>query len=318
MACYYPRIIYEDPNIRTKPFRVPCGNCIGCRLEYARTWAVRCTHEASLYDNNCFVTLTYDDEHLPNNCSVSKREFQLFMKRLRKRYPNDRIRYYGCGEYGKNVDFKYGAGRLGRPHYHLCIFGFDFEDKKIFEYGKIKESRRGMRVKRGESTLYRSKELEKVWTKGFSSVGEVTFESAGYVARYCTKKITGERPLTIDGKRYQTASEYYGEKEREFALMSRRPGVGNSWVKKYISDVYPKDFFTLNGKKLQPPKYYDKIYQRICADNNDKFSTWEDWEILKKRRKENAGEYETTTRLMAIEKQKKLIVKPLLRKMEDD
>lgn len=150
--------------------KLPCGQCVGCRLERSRQWALRCMHESKLHDRNCFITLTYDEAHLPPDRGLHYRDFQLFMKRLRKRF-GDNIRFYMCGEYGEKV---------GRPHFHACLFGHDFDDKKLWSTTPAK------------SKLYRSESLEELWPNGFSSVGDVTFESAAYVARYITKKITGE------------------------------------------------------------------------------------------------------------------------------
>lgn len=149
---------------------VPCGQCLGCRLERSRQWAVRCMHEASLYDRNCFITLTYDDDNLPADRSLHYSHFQLFMKRLRKAH-GDGIRFYMCGEYGE---------KKGRPHYHACLFNFNFDDLTLWQ------ERRGTK-------LYRSKSLERLWPYGFSTVGGVTFQSAAYVARYIMKKVTGDR-----------------------------------------------------------------------------------------------------------------------------
>ena len=141
--------------------RLPCGRCMGCKLERARQWAMRCMHEASLYDKNCFLTLTYADNKLPSDRSVNRRHVQLFLKRLRRAYPKAVIRYFGCGEYGE---------RLGRPHYHLCVFGFDFPDKLLHTIS-------------GGHKLYRSASLEALWGFGHCLIGDLTFESAGYVAR---------------------------------------------------------------------------------------------------------------------------------------
>lgn len=153
----------------TPDLQVPCGQCVGCRLERSRQWAVRCVHEASLYTDNCFVTLTYNDDFLPEDRSLHYRHFQLFMKRLRKRH-GDGVRFYMCGEYGE---------KQGRPHYHACLFNFRFSDMRLWQ------ERNGVK-------LYRSAELERLWPFGFCSVGEVTFESAAYVARYIMKKVTGD------------------------------------------------------------------------------------------------------------------------------
>ena len=135
MTCYHPlecwrvdgqsKLAFVKPRealIREK-LEVPCGQCIGCRLERSRQWAVRCIHEAQLHKDNCFITLTYNDEHLPSPPSLSVRDFQLFMKRLRKRFGKG-IRFFHCGEYGE---------KYGRPHYHACLFGFDFPDRVQFK-----------------------------------------------------------------------------------------------------------------------------------------------------------------------------------------
>lgn len=245
MACYRPLRAYAPrsgrdaegklrisfkPKIGYEPIWLPCGQCIGCRLERSRQWAMRCMHEAQMYDRNCFVTLTYDDEHLPKDGSLNKRDFQLFMKRLRKRYGAG-IRYYQCGEYGE---------LLGRPHHHAILFNFDFDDKVLWSV------RDGVR-------LYRSASLEELWPHGYSTIGDVTFESAAYVARYCTKKITGK-----------LAHEHYKGKLPEYATMSRRPGIGRAWLERYKDDVYSHDYVVVrNGLKLRPPRYYDKIYDEI-------------------------------------------------------
>jgi len=218
------------------PVKITCGSCIGCRYDKARMWALRCMHEASLYEKNCFVTLTYNNESLPSDGCVHKDHLQKFMKRLRKKY-GEGIRYYACGEYGE---------KLNRPHYHLCIFNFDFDDKDVLRAGSYSYWNGDVKVKPGGHRWYRSPSLEALWPFGYSSIGELTMESAGYVARYVTKKIVGDK-----------RKEYYGNMVEEFALMSRNPGIGSDWIKKYKSDVYPKDFVTVNGRRYKPPRFYD-------------------------------------------------------------
>ena len=183
MACFQPlhayhaseadsegkrAISFSRPKGDSRMVKLSCGQCIGCRLERSRQWALRCSHEASMYDENCFITLTYREDALPPLGSLDKRHFQLFMKRLRKRYPKKTIRYFQCGEYGE---------KLSRPHYHACLFNHDFDDKKLFKV-------------EGENRLYVSEKLTQLWPYGYSTVGAVTFESAAYVARYVTKKMT--------------------------------------------------------------------------------------------------------------------------------
>lgn len=206
---------------------VPCGRCIGCRLERSKQWAIRCVHEASLYKSNCFITLTFNDKFLDSNSSLVKSDFQKFMKRLRKRFGSG-VRYFHCGEYGS---------KLSRPHHHACLFNFDFEDKVLWSV------RNGVK-------LYRSKSLEDLWPFGFCTVGEVTFESAAYVARYVTKKITGD-----------IASDHYGGRVPEYVTMSRRPGIASAWFEKFSSDVFPSDSVVVRGGIVcKPPRFYDNKY----------------------------------------------------------
>lgn len=287
MPCYDPRTTYR---LDGSPTYRPCGQCIGCRLEYSRQWAVRCCHEASLWDENSFVTLTYSDENLPKNKSINKDDVQKFIKRLRRSVEPKKIRYFGCGEYGE---------KFSRPHYHLCLFNLDFSDREVFYSGK--KTRWKNRWKKGnDNTIYTSEMLEKVWNKGFCSIGELTFESAAYVARYVTKKVNGKN-----------VNEWYEGKMPEFAVMSRRPGIGHDWIKKYSNDVYPKDFHTLNGIKMKPNRYYDSIYEKA---NKEKFD-----EIKKKRRYSGENKkYESHLRLWQKERHRKSITKILERKIENE
>lgn len=283
MACYGSMVVR---NKWGEPFEVPCGQCIGCRLERARQWAVRCVHEAQMHDENCFITLTYNNDNLPEDKSVHKRHLQLFFKRLRRKIGKE-LRYYACGEYGD---------RLGRPHYHACIFGVDFHDKTHLRGSNYRWHRN--HFKKGHvHDLYRSTLLEDRWPYGYSTVGELTFESAGYVARYCTKKITGEK-----------SKDHYGDKNPEFALMSSRPGIGYSWYQKYKTDVYPKDFFTINGVKNKPPRYYDDLLAR------DDPMLLED---IKFKRSMNCTEENSHRKAMKA-KHRKLITKPLNRSLHHD
>lgn len=261
MPCFYPMRAYpsqaKDPvtgkrsllfnpmqGIVDQAIRLPCGQCVGCRLERSRQWAMRCLHESKLYERNCFITLTYATEHLPANGSLVVRDWQLFMKRFRKRF-GPRIRFYACGEYGEN---------FGRPHYHACIFNFDFDDKVLEEHNH-----------RGEP-LYSSPALSELWPQGRSRIGAVTFETAAYVARYVMKKITGD-----------AAEAHYQGRKPEFTVMSRRPGIGRGWYELYQGDVYPLDEVIINGKRVKPPRFYDSIYeleypedfQRVKAGRRD-------------------------------------------------
>lgn len=219
---------------------IPCGQCIGCKLERSRNWAIRCVHEAQTHEQNAFLTLTYRPENLPTHGTLVKKHVQDFLKRYRRWLNSKKIRYAYCGEYGE---------KTARPHYHALIFGHDFSDKE--HHTTI-----------NGNCLYTSKKLEALWTHGHCLIGTVTFESAAYVARYVTKKITGPK-----------ASEHYGEiintqtgeitprRIPEFFHTSKKPGLGKPWLDKYTSDVYPLDEVVLRGKKLKPPKYYNNLYE---------------------------------------------------------
>lgn len=251
MACDYPRhvwraryggpfaerrIVFKEEDGIGKGFEIPCGRCTGCRLEHSRQWAMRCMHEASLHESNAFITLTYADESLPSDGSLVKHHYQDFMKRFRARIAPRRIRFFACGEYGE---------QFSRPHYHGCIFGYEFSDKQLF-----KES--------GETRLFVSPLLADLWRFGNHLIGDVTFESAAYVARYVVKKYSGydsaEHYLRVDERTGEVVSV-----EPEFALMSRRPGIGRDWYDKFNAEVFPRDEVIVNGKAVRPPKYYDNL-----------------------------------------------------------
>ena len=221
---------------------LPCGQCIGCRLERSRQWAMRCLHESTLHDHNAFITLTYDDSNLPEGGSLNYPDFQKFMKRLRKRIGRP-VRFYVGGEYGEN-------GTM-RPHYHACLFGYDFGDKVFYK-----------RTGSGEK-IYTSKLLESLWPYGLSSVGDVTFESAAYIARYCIQKVTGD--LALDHYRVITDDGVIVDRVPEFNHMSLKPGIGARWLAKFQTDVFPRDYVVVNGVKTKPPKYYDTLFQRENA-----------------------------------------------------
>lgn len=251
MACYKPLKGYRAPSGKITFDRkgslgilaeAPCGQCLGCRLDYSQSWAIRCLHEASLFEENCFLTLTYDHAHMPLNGSINVRHFQLFMKKLRQHIRPKKIRFYQVGEYGEEGS---------RPHYHALIFNYDFPDKEVWSYGQ------------NQSTLYRSPLLEKLWHHGYSTIGELNFTTAAYAARYSIKKIRGkaseQRDPDSDLLPYQWYSTVTGElhtRTPESATMSRRPGIGKQWYDKYKSDVFPDDFVVHNGRRVKTPKYY--------------------------------------------------------------
>ena len=220
----------------SNPMTLPCGQCMGCRVDRSREWAVRLHHEASLHTENSFLTLTYDDDFLPENYSVSVREIQLFMKRLRKSV-GTKVRFFACGEYGeKNL----------RPHYHVLVFGHGFPDKKLWRKSPSGEM------------LYRSSSLEKLWPFGHSEIGSVTYQSSAYVARYILKKIGGE----MAEEHYRRVHPLTGVEcnvSPEFITMSTNPGIGREWFEKFASDAFPSDFVVIDGQKHPVPAYYKKM-----------------------------------------------------------
>lgn len=248
IAAYRPRLggslIFADRG-DCDPLSIACGQCIGCRLERSRQWAMRCMHEASMWETNCFVTLTYDDAHLPARGQLVYSDFQLFVKRLRKFADPVRVRFYMCGEYGP---------LNWRPHFHACFFGFDLADK-------VYHSTSGS----GER-LFSSVSLSELWPYGFSSVGQLTFESAAYVARYCVAKRTGK-----GAEAYYSREDSEGVYflEPEFNGMSLKPGIGAEWLERFRTDVFPRDYVVVRGVKCRVPAYYDRLFGREFPDDLD-------------------------------------------------
>lgn len=249
---------------------IPCGKCIGCRLAYSREWANRIMIETKEYpkDTCWFLTLTYNDENIPSNSvkdentgqittgvTLDKKDVQNFIKRLRRHYEytynHTDIRFYLAGEYGETTN---------RPHYHACIFNMPIHTELI----AYKKNELGQ-------TIWTNEEIEKVWNKGFISIGRLCWETAAYTARYIMKKQKGEQ-----------AEWYYKSQAKipEFTLMSRKPGIGRNFYDKKKDEIYKNDEIILSrgskALKAKPPKYYDKLYD---ITNHDEL------QIIKLRRK---------------------------------
>lgn len=246
MKCFHPLeawqtedglvVFHERGKIR-RSLTLPCGRCIGCRLNRAQMWAIRCTHEAQMHEDSIFATFTYSDEFLPGP-SLNYIDFQLFMKRLRDAVGP--VRFFACGEYGEeNL----------RPHYHAILFGVNFADRKKFD-----------------SELYTSATLERIWGKGFCPFGSVTLDSAKYVARYSVKKVSGD-PAKEHYSRVDPRTGEIVDCVPEFGRMSLRPGIGYPWFQRFWKDVYSaRDGVVINGQTLSPPRYYNKCLDKEHPD----------------------------------------------------
>lgn len=193
-------------------------------------------HEASLHERNSFLTLTYAEDPI----SLRVDDLQRFFKRLR--FSGARVRYFACGEYGEE---------LGRPHFHVCLFGEDFSLDRV-PYSK---------------GLWDSPALTELWGHGSCKVGELSFESAAYVAGYVLKKVTGKQELLLDDgllPHYSRVSDETGELhfvEPEFAVMSRRPGIGRGWFDEFADEVIRDDSVIVRGRECKPPRFYDKLIE---------------------------------------------------------
>lgn len=262
MPCYGPLTAYYSAEVNSSgkrslifdkkksysgvPLRIPCGKCIGCKLERSRQWAMRCVHENRMHKRSVFVTLTYDDDHLPKGGTLVKKDLSTFINNLREyhRYhTGEKMKFYACGEYGETTR---------RPHYHAILFGIDFTDRR-----KSGANRRG-------DAWSTSKTLTDIWGNGHTLCGDVTFDSCAYVARYVTKKITGPK-----ADAHYTVQDGNGEVFTllpEFTLMSRRPGIGHSYFSKYGAEIYgdpgspAPDNVIINGKAVPPPRAYDLYF----------------------------------------------------------
>ena len=259
---------------------VGCGQCLGCRLDYSRMWAMRITHEASLHEyngGNCFVTLTYRDMeaceswdqvkdglYVPDDWSLNKRHMQLFIKRLRKHFKDQKVRYFYAGEYGRKckhgIDLELAKCPLcsvGRPHYHVCLFNCSFNDLEAYQSD-------------GGIIRYTSPTLERLWGYGFVDVGELNFASASYTARYILKKIGGVKKddhyMTNDlnGEITFIAPEYVAMSRGNASYKGQKVGIGAEWYKKYKSDVFPSDEVPVPGAGVMQgvPRYYDEILRQ--------------------------------------------------------
>lgn len=215
-----------------KPIQRPCGQCVNCRIQTTADMTVRLVHESKSHNRNSYLTLTYAVD--PPDGSLNHRDFQLFVKRLRQVTGNG-IKYYMCGEYGDKND---------RPHYHCILFGYDFEDRRYF--GKNKNG----------DKLYTSDELESLWQLGHCIVGDVSMQSARYVAGYVQKKIYGDK-----------AADHYMGRRPEYAFGSN--GLGLEYLRRFGSQWMDTGSVVVDGAKFRIPRYYDVKYRELDGLHHD-------------------------------------------------
>lgn len=291
MPCYNPLRVYrlpfgpdkgsvtlkrpwppEDDKEGWNVFWVGCGKCVGCRLERARFWAVRCMLERKCHEVACFVTLTYDNEHMPHDGNLDKVALRNFWKRLREKLSPVRIRYFAAGEYGS---------KTYRPHYHAIIFGWSPLDLE-----RIGRSSLG-------DYYYTSRILADVWQNGQVVVGECTYQSCGYVARYCLKGWSKENTML-------------GGRVRPFVVMSRSPGIGGKYYDDYKRSLAGNDTVVVDGRRSILPRFF---VEKIKVDYPELYA------ILHDRRLRNAlnRPSDSPERLAAREEYRKLKVAKLER-----
>lgn len=224
MHCTAPVRLFKNLNPSEYPegLLVPCGKCLACRIRKRSEWSIRMLHELEMWEHDAvFLTLTYDDDHLPDNCSLVKADLQKFFKRLRKRLSSDerKIRYFACGEYGD---------QSARPHYHAIVFGLTLKDSDkqcvIDSWQFCDWSVRSIRD---------------------NSFGLAEPDSINYVAQYIDKKFSGDLAVTE-----------YSEKNREPVFRILSLGIGRDYVDKYFDKLSVSKKVTHNGKPMALPRYY--------------------------------------------------------------
>lgn len=247
MSCYRPvparrsdnGSVMIHPPLGTADMQVPCGFCIGCMLERRQHWSLRCRHEASCWDHNVFLTLTYDDDHLEWHGSLNRSHPDDFLRSLRRKLPGVQnapgssrkpIRFFGCGEYGSQRQ---------RAHYHLLLFNVQLPDHE----------------RCGERT-YTSRLVSELWPFGSHLCGDVTAASASYVAGYTLKKVEAVHRDNQYGVANFDTGEYV-MRDREFTMCSRHPGIGQFWYDKYKGDLR-HGYIIDDGRQVSVPRAYVK------------------------------------------------------------
>ena len=255
---------------------VPCGKCLGCRLDKAQDWAIRCSHEIQMYEDrglpSSFLTLTYNEEHLPNPPSINRNDPKRFIHNLRQHVTRETgttksgIRFFGCGEYGE---------QLSRPHYHMLMFGYQFPDIEVHTRNQ------------NDQPIYTSATMDRLWGKGYCTTANASYQTAHYVARYITKKINGEEATNHYTRTDMQTGQLY-ELEPEFNFSSRMPGLGYDWLQKYKKQLH-NGYVIVDGKKKPIPDYY---LRKLAESELEEYSDYELYELIYQKRIQNIDTFD--------------------------
>jgi hypothetical protein len=191
---------------------------MACRIARTSEWTTRILHEL-IGKDGCFVTLTYNNESLPQGETLVKEHLQIFIRELRRGLYPKKIKYYACGEYGDTTQ---------RPHYHAIIIGWKPELEQCYTPDKKQVV---------------SKEIEALWTYGHNTVGTPDREAIQYVVGYIRKKLYGSK------------SEDYGTRLPPFPIQSQ--GIGLNYCMSHYKEILNRGI-TRNGKQVGIPRYYKK------------------------------------------------------------
>lgn len=223
--CMYPK--ERDVKCRDGVTRVlvtRCGKCFECQKAYSNEWALRLYHEKKYHNYTFFLTLTYDDYHLPEDGQLKKKDVQDFILRLKELVD---FRYFLCGEYG---------GKGGRPHYHILIFTDDIEHFWLVN----------TKAEKYATSLL----VSSLWENGFHSIElNVQFATLKYVAKYMQKSRMEDFPKDF---------------QKPFLLMSHKPYIGlrEDDLLKWYMQRNGDDKFYIDGFPYSIPNFYNQVLQR--------------------------------------------------------
>ena len=248
---------------------VPCGKCTQCRIQKANEWAIRCEHELEDWDDACFVRLSYDEEHIPEDRSVKPRDLTLFLKRLRKRLGTP-IGYLACGEYGENKARIEGPTQLTqRPHYHILLFGYGRRwgfngDNRLRYHSNFQWNGTCWNVIHGP--------LKECWDKGQITLGVAGPQSARYIAGYTLKSNVG---------RLSKGARFHDGRHAPFFRVSR--GIGYRYCIRNRDKLSQQLSIRKNGKELGLPRQYhvwlgtttEELAAKAQEANADQKEYWE-------------------------------------------